>query len=305
LYSVVPQFDLEPFARINPCGYEGLKMTQLSLLGGPRTPESFAGWVAKNPIAGGEPVTESKIIAPGNRGYLAAVLRPGMRAISIPVTITSGISGFIFPGDEVDILLTYAVPSTTAATDEKDKKSSYDHKAAETVLRTVRVVAIDQRLESKAGEAVPAHTATFEVTPKQSEVILLASEIGKVSLILRSLVPDPPETPEVQATVPPRADAPDPNRQIVASPIAAPGAAPMATPVVAPVAAPWRRRQPSRPPTETSGSSSGLPLRTAQAVTVLPGPPTDSAPAKSASGGVNEISKLLPQPVRGAKGRAT
>ena len=59
------------------------------------------------------------------------------------------------------------------------------------MLRNVRVIAIDQRLESKAGEAVPAHTATFEVTPKQSEVIALASEIGKVSLSLRSLVPDP------------------------------------------------------------------------------------------------------------------
>lgn len=275
------------------------------VMGGPRTPDSFAGWVAKNTIAGGEPVTESKIIAPGNRGFLAAVLRPGMRAISIPVTITSGISGFIFPGDEVDLLVTYAVPSATGDDKDKDKKSTYDHKAAETVLRTIRVVAIDQRLESKAGEAVPAHTATFEVTPKQSEVILLASEIGKVSLILRSLVPDPPETPEVQATVPPRADASDP----VASPIAAPGAAPIATPIAVTTASTDR----------TSGSSSAAPLRTAQAVTVISGQPTDSAPEKAASGGVrvvkpsvavpdatpgasatytldNEISKLLPQP---------
>jgi pilus assembly protein CpaB len=281
------------------------------VMGGPRTPDAFAGWVAKNTIAGGEPVTESKIIAPGNRGFLAAVLRPGMRAISIPVTITSGISGFIFPGDEVDLLVTYAVPSATGDDKDKDKKSTYDHKAAETVLRTVRVVAIDQRLESKAGEAVPAHTATFEVTPKQSEVILLASEIGKVSLILRSLVPDPPETPDAQAAVSPRADAVEPDRQIVASPIAAPGVATIATPIAATTTASAAGR--------TSGSPSGTPLRTAQAVTVLPGPPTDSAPAKAASGAVrvvtpsapapdtspgasatytldNEISKLLPQP---------
>lgn len=160
--------------------------------GGPKKPDTFAGWVARNPIGGGEPITEGRIIAPGNRGFLAAVLRPGMRAISVPVTVTSGISGFIFPGDQVDLLLTYSVPAPPASSD-KEKKSSYDHKAAETVLRNIRVIAIDQRLESKAGEAVPAHTATFEVTPKQSEVIALASEIGKVSLSLRSLVPSPGE----------------------------------------------------------------------------------------------------------------
>src|SRR4029077_5126342 len=56
------------------------------LLGGPKKPESFSGWVAKNPSGGGEPITEGRIVAPGNRGFLAAVLRPGMRAISVPVT---------------------------------------------------------------------------------------------------------------------------------------------------------------------------------------------------------------------------
>ena len=148
----------------------------------------FAGWVARNPIAAGEPITEGKIIAPGNRGFLAAVLRPGMRAISVPVTVTSGISGFIFPGDQVDMLITYLGADAASKSDDSPR-AKYDHKAAETVLHDVRVIAIDQRIESKAGEAVVAHTATLEVTPKQSEMIALASEIGKLSLSLRSLVP--------------------------------------------------------------------------------------------------------------------
>src|ERR1700730_15175753 len=152
---------------------------------GTRTPESFAGWVARNPISAGEPLTETKIIAPGNRGFLAAVLRPGMRAISIPVTITSGISGFIFPGDQVDLMITHQIPSGAAG----GNSGGYEHKAAETVLHDVRVIAIDQRLESKAGQAVVAHTATLEVTPKQTEMIALAGEIGKLSRSLRSLVP--------------------------------------------------------------------------------------------------------------------
>jgi pilus assembly protein CpaB len=159
---------------------------------GTRTPESFAGSVARNPVSAGEPITEAKIVLPGNRGFLAAVLKPGMRAISVPVTVTSGISGFIFPGDQVDLLITYLVPVTgTPAAGG----SSYEHKASETVLHDVRVIAIDQRLETKAGEALVAHTATLEVTPKQSEIIALASEIGKLSLSLRSLVSVSAEAP--------------------------------------------------------------------------------------------------------------
>ena len=162
------------------------------VLGASKKPESYAGWVAKNPIGGGEPITEGSIIAPGNRGFLAAVLRPGMRAISVPVTVTSGISGFIFPGDQVDLMVTYSAPAPSSP-DE-------DHRVAETVLRNIRVIAIDQRLESKASEAVLAHTATFEVTQKQSEIIALASEIGKVALSLRSLVPSvTTEKPSVAA----------------------------------------------------------------------------------------------------------
>jgi pilus assembly protein CpaB len=159
-------------------------------LGGPRTPEAFAGWVVKNPVAAGEPITEEKIIAPGDRGFLAAVLTPGMRAISVPVTVTSGISGFIFPGDRVDLVLSYPVPSPTGSKLDGGGKE-YEHKASQTVLRDVRVIGIDQRLDGKPGEAVVAHTATLEVTPKQGEIIALASEIGKVSLTLRSLVPAP------------------------------------------------------------------------------------------------------------------
>jgi pilus assembly protein CpaB len=164
------------------------------LSGGAKKPDSFAGWVAVNPIAGGQPVTDANIISPGNRGFLSAVLRPGTRAISVPVTVTSGIAGFIFPGDYVDILLTYPFPSASAT-----GKAGYEHKAAETVLHNIRVIGIDQRLESKAGEAFPAHTATFEVTPKQSEVIALATDIGKLSLTLHSLRGAPESTAASEA----------------------------------------------------------------------------------------------------------
>lgn len=143
--------------------------------------ETFAGWVARDPLGPGEPITEAKIVAPGSRGFLAAALRPGMRAVSVPVTATSGIAGFVFPGDQVDILITQTLPAANG------KGEQQPHRAAETVLHDVRVIAVDQKLDSKGGEAIVAHTATLEVTPKQSEMIAVANEMGKLSLSLRSL----------------------------------------------------------------------------------------------------------------------
>lgn len=170
------------------------------ILLGSRSPETYTGWVARQPIAAGEPLIDSKIVAPGNRGFLAAVLHAGMRAVSVPVTLTSGISGFVFPGDQVDLLVTYSVQDRPAPGQTTPAGPLMDHKISETVLRNVRVIAIDQKLDSKPGEATVAKTATFEVTPKQSEIVALASEMGKLSLSLRSLVPGPNETAKEDAT---------------------------------------------------------------------------------------------------------
>jgi pilus assembly protein CpaB len=151
------------------------------ILSGTRSAASFAGYVAREPFAPGQPISLAQVVAPGDRGFLAAVLRPGMRAVSVPVTPTSGISGFIFPGDRVDILVTQIVPPPPGSTDQSA------HKEAETILRNIRVLAIDQRLAGKSGEAALAHTATLEVTPKQSEIIAVASDMGRLSLSLRGL----------------------------------------------------------------------------------------------------------------------
>jgi pilus assembly protein CpaB len=161
---------------------------------GTKTPEAFTGWVARLPIAAGEPITDAKIIAPSNRGFLAAVLHAGMRAVSVPVTLTSGISGFVFPGDQVDLLVTYSVQDAPRPNQGTNPGPLLEHKISETVLHDIRVIAIDQKVDVKAGEANPnVKSATFEVSPKESEIIALASEMGKLSLSLRSLVPGPGE----------------------------------------------------------------------------------------------------------------
>ena len=143
---------------------------------------SRVGWRATRSWPG-EPITESKIVAPGSRGFLAAVLRPACAPSRCRSPPPPASPGFVFPGDQVDIVIT----ETSAG-----RRGQWRRAPAQGVprryLHDVRVLAVDQKLESKGGEAVVAQTATLEVTPKQSEIIAVASEMGKLSLSLRSLV---------------------------------------------------------------------------------------------------------------------
>jgi pilus assembly protein CpaB len=150
--------------------------------------EDFVGSVVRLPVANGEPITDGRVVSPGNSGFLAAVLRPGYRAVSVPVTMTSGISGFVFPGDHVDVLLTHNLPMPV--------DGGLERRAGVTVMRDIRVLALDQKVDIKPGEAAVPRTATIEVTPKQSEVVAVVVEMGKLSLSLRSLQRDEPLLPE-------------------------------------------------------------------------------------------------------------
>ncbi len=145
---------------------------------GKRPMSDFVGAVARGPIAAGEPISEGKLVLAGTRGFMSAVLQPGTRAVSVPITATSAVSGFIYAGDRVDVLLTHVLNG--------DK--SGQHTATETVLRNARVIAMDQRLDFSPGDKPDvAKTATLELTPKQSEIVTLAVKMGDLSLVLRSL----------------------------------------------------------------------------------------------------------------------
>lgn len=141
----------------------------------------FEGAVTRIALAEGQPVMDTQVVHPGDRGFLAAVLTPGMRAVSVPVTATSGISGFVFPGDKVDLLLTVKYQSKN---EEGDNVRRY---ATRTLLNDVRVLAIDQKVEQADGEVEIAKTATVEVDPAQAERVALALEMGTIALSLRSL----------------------------------------------------------------------------------------------------------------------
>ncbi|MCB2080021.1 MAG: Flp pilus assembly protein CpaB [Novosphingobium sp.] len=139
------------------------------------------GTVVRYPVTAGEPVTQGALVAPGDRGFLAAALGPGMRAITIPVSAKTGVGGFIFPGDRVDLMLTQTVNGA-----EGDAL-----KVAETVLRNLRILATDQSTETEIvdGKTVVRafRTVTLEVTPRIAEKISVAGTIGTLSLSLRSI----------------------------------------------------------------------------------------------------------------------
>ena len=149
---------------------------------GKRPISDFVGAVVRLPFYAGQPLVENDIVMPGSRGFLAAVLRQGMRAVSLPLTATSGVSGFIYAGDRVDVLLTHSV----SFNEGKDQ-----HNATETILRNARVIAIDQKADFVPGDKPEiAKNATLELTPKQAEIVTLGNKMGELSLALRSLQDD-------------------------------------------------------------------------------------------------------------------
>lgn len=145
-------------------------------------PSSLIGTVVRNEISAGQPVTQGSLIRPGERGFLAAALGPGMRAVTVGVSVTSGVAGFVFPGDRVDLVLTQEV---------EGGGDGAPLRVSETIIRNIRVLAVDQRLDGRnaEGNQVPQETSTvtFEATPKIAEKIAVAQTIGSLSLSLRSI----------------------------------------------------------------------------------------------------------------------
>lgn len=156
------------------------------------------GAVIIAPVPEGQPVPRSAVLAPGQEGFLAAVLNPGFRAVSLAVDAVSGNAGHIFPGDRVDLLLTQEIELS-----DDSAASPARRWASETILRNVRVIAVDQKLggdlahrgvvDGAAVEASIARTITLEVAPEGAETIAVARNIGAISLTLRSLIVEGPD----------------------------------------------------------------------------------------------------------------
>src|SRR5687768_5046812 len=142
------------------------------------------GTVSRAPLVEGEPLTETKYVRAENASFMAAMLTPGNRAISIPVTAETGAGGFILPNDRVDVILTRERPSMLNVGGAPEVETA-------TILRDVRVLGIDQILKQEEDQqAVVAKTATIEVTPSEAEIVAHADALGTLSVALRALGDD-------------------------------------------------------------------------------------------------------------------
>ena len=153
----------------------------------PASTNALRGHAVREAIAQGAPITRSAIVGPDQKGFLATVLRPGSRAITIRVGSATSHAGLIDPGDRVDVIL-----SAELAVDGGERSV-----VARTIVEDVRVVAIDSRpgtgAESAAGgdgndvERTGIETATLEASPAQGERLVLGEHEGSLSLAVRSL----------------------------------------------------------------------------------------------------------------------
>jgi pilus assembly protein CpaB len=141
------------------------------------------GSLVRKFLDAGSFVTSEDVLRPRDRGFLASVLAGGTRAISIKVDAESGVSGLIWPGDYVDVVLTH----------DLDKADIAHRTLSETVLQNVRIIAIDQEIvqggaADRAAAGKETHTVSLQLAPEQVEKITVAEHLGKLSLAMRSAV---------------------------------------------------------------------------------------------------------------------
>lgn len=139
--------------------------------------EEIAGRIAKAPVYAGEPLREERLIS-SDRGFMSSILPKGKRAIAVSVEALTAAGGFILPGDKVDVILT-----------RQSGNRGSNSFMSETILQNVRVLAIDTTTAGEQDEKAlpPGQTATLELAPSQAEVVAQASQLGTISLVLRSV----------------------------------------------------------------------------------------------------------------------
>jgi len=152
-----------------------------TMLDTPQVRRELSGAMVRRGFSAGELIRPADVMHPGDHGFLAAVLMPGMRALTVGVDAITGTAGLIWPGDRVDLILTQVMPDNAAPLGRRV--------FAETVLTDVRVIAIDQQLvqgASPGGSEQTARTVTLEVNSDQAERVSVAMRLGRLSLAVRS-----------------------------------------------------------------------------------------------------------------------
>lgn len=143
----------------------------------------LVGAMARRALVAGDLLRNSDLIRPGDHGFLAAALKPGMRAVTITADTSTGSAALISPGDHVDLILTQSIAEPNVPAGRRI--------AAETVLSDVRVLAVDQQLVLGAATSPPSNqkdrTVTIEVTEDEAQRVSVATRLGHLSLSVRSV----------------------------------------------------------------------------------------------------------------------
>jgi pilus assembly protein CpaB len=142
--------------------------------------ETTAGAIVRIPMYAREPILPNKLIMAGDSSLMAAILAPGMRAISVEISTESASGGFILPNDKVDVILTHDVQV------QSDQMIT-ERPASTTIIKNVRVLAIDQvfKPDESGGSSQIGNTATLEVSAKEAELVALSQRMGTLALSLR------------------------------------------------------------------------------------------------------------------------
>ena len=148
--------------------------------------DALYGAIVRDPLLANEPVTSAKLVRGGEGGFMAVVLRPGMRAIAVPVNAGTAAGGFILPGDRVDVMQSHQQEGGQSG-GGGTLFASRTGQIAQVLLRNVRVLAIDQSTKApKNTPAVIGAVATLEVPAAYAEIVVRAKAQGEIVLALRS-----------------------------------------------------------------------------------------------------------------------
>lgn len=182
-------------------------VTQDFLIEGARKAEDVNGSIINVNLGPGEPLKQKYLVTHKEGGFLSKILKPGKRAVSVSVNSITGVSGFILPGDRVDLVLTHKVivktkggGGTTTAPAGKSRSTSRENRSrksgtttetktvTEVIMSHVKVLAVDQLpVVPEKTKAKRGKTLTLEVTPTQANILAFARRIGQISLTLRPI----------------------------------------------------------------------------------------------------------------------
>ncbi len=150
----------------------------------------FVGAIVRVAMLAGDPIRGPYVVMAKGSGFMAAILPKGMRAVAVDVSAVTSAGGFILPDDRVDVVLTRHDKAA-------EKSTGVEKFVSDTILRNVRVLAVDQTIDQKGDSKVAlGKTVTLELTQSQAETLELSHQLGTISLTLRSILDSRSGAPE-------------------------------------------------------------------------------------------------------------